>query len=124
MTKLSAKWIWYANDFELWAYHKMTKKRRQRCDLIYPAWVMDRPEYQVVFFVEYEVPEDTSFKIYHNGEITVSLNNNPWFVENKEDEIPLKKGTGTIRVYCMAETGLPCIFIDSEYVKTNESWKA
>lgn len=123
MCNLSAKWIWYANDFELLAYHNMTKKRRQRKDLIYPAWIMDRPEYQVVFLGHYNVPKKTSFKIYHNGRITVNINDKPWFVENPTGNITLEKGSGTIRVYCMAETGLPCIFIDSEFVKTDESWQ-
>lgn len=124
MTNLSAKWIWYANDFELLAYHKMIKKRRQRQDLIYPTWIMDRPEYQVTFLGHYNVPEKTSFKIYHNGQITVNVNDKPWFVENPDGIIELEPGQGTIRIYCMAETGLPCVFIDSKYVKTNESWQA
>lgn len=124
MCNLSAKWIWYANDFELLAYHNMIKKRRQRKDLLYPTWIMDRPEYQVIFFGTYDVPEKTTFKIYHNGKITVNVNGNPWYVENPDSNITLEKGKGTIRIYCMAETGMPCIFIDSKYVKTNESWIA
>jgi len=124
MTDLSAKWIWYANDFELMAYHKMTKKRRQRNDLIYPTWIMDRPEYQVVFLGYYDVPENTSFKIYHSGTITVNVNDKPWYVENPDGDIKLEKGKGTIRIYCMSETDLPCVFIDSKYVKTNEKWQA
>jgi hypothetical protein len=92
MTNLSAKWIWYANDFELLAYHKMIKKRRQRQDLIYPTWIMDRPEYQVTFLGQYNVPEKTSFKIYHNGQITVNVNDKPWFVENPDGIIELEPG--------------------------------
>ena len=122
MCEKSANWIWYANDFELFAYHNMIKKRRQRKDLLYPTWMMDRPEYQVVFLGQYNVPEKTSFKIYHNGIITVNVNDKPWYVENPNGEITLEAGCGTIRVYCMAEVGLPCIFIDSKYVKTDETW--
>lgn len=120
----SAKWIWYRNDFELWTYHNLSKRRRQRKDVVYPTWSMDRPEYQVVFLGNYSVPEDTEFKVYHSGVITVCVDGNPWFEDNPDGFIPLKKGEGTIRIYCMTELGVPSIFIDSKYVKTDQTWQA
>lgn len=117
-----AKWIWYANDFEIFTYHKMTKRRRQRNDIIYPCWAMDRPEYQVVFFAEYDAEKDTSFKVESKGELVVNIDGNPWNAENNKEEIPLKKGKGYIRIYCFDENAFPTIFIDSEFIKTDESW--
>ena len=54
-----AKWIWYKNDFEIYTFHKLSKRRYERNNLIYPCWAMDRPEYQVLFYSEYDIPEDT-----------------------------------------------------------------
>ncbi len=117
-----AKWIWYENDFEVFTYHKMSKRRYQRKDIIYPCWAMDRPEYQVVFFYEYDVPKDTSFKITSKNSLVVNIDGNPWNAENNKEEIFLKKGKGYIRIYCFEEESFPTIFIDSEYIKTDESW--
>lgn len=117
-----AKWIWYANDFELLAYHKMTKRRRERKNTIYPTWIMDRPEYQVVFFSEYDIPEEQIIKIYHTGLITVNVNGKCWNEEYNDGYITLPKGKGSIRIYCLSENDMPTIFIDSKYLKTNEKW--
>lgn len=117
-----AKWIWYANDFEIYTYHKMAKRRRQRNDIIYPSWAMDRPEYQTAFLYEYETEKDSTFKVISDCELVVNINGAPWNEKNNKDEIFLKKGKGFIRIYCFAESGFPTIFIDSEFIKTDETW--
>lgn len=117
-----AKWIWYENDFEIYTYHKLSKRRYQRNDVIYPFWAMDRPEYQVVFYTEYDVPKDTSFRIYSRSNLVVNIDGNPWNVENNKGDIALNKGKGYIRIYAFAEEAFPTIFIDSEFIKTNENW--
>lgn len=117
-----AKWIWYKNDFEIYTFHKLSKRRYERNNLIYPCWAMDRPEYQVLFYSEYDVPEDTSFKVISNGRLVVNINESPWNVAESKGEIKLKKGKGIIRIYCFDENEFPSIFIDSPYIKTDENW--
>ena len=119
---MTAKWIWRGSDFELYLYHLMTKKRRERDCIIYPVWTMDRPEYMAMFFATYEAEKDSEFCVEHTGEIAVNVNAVGWHSRPKDGKYFLPKGKGEIRIYCLEEKTFPTIFIDSEYVKTGEGW--
>ena len=120
---MTAKWIWRGSDFELYFYHLMIKKRRERESVIYPVWNMDRPEYLTMFTTEYEAEKDSEFRVEHTGEIAVNVNESSWFSVPKDGKYFLPAGKGLIRVYCLEEKTFPTIFIDSEYVKTGEGWQ-
>ena len=83
---------------------------------------MDRPEYQVIFYSDYDIPEEQVIKIYHTGIVTINVNGKAWNEPYNNGYITLPKGKGSIRVYCLAESDMPTIFIDSKYLKTNETW--
>ena len=119
---MTAKWIWRASDFELYFYHLMTKKRRERDCIIYPVWTMDRPEYMSVFCAEYEAEKDSEFCVEHTGEIAVNINAAGWHSRPKDGKYFLPAGKGVVRIHCLEEKTFPTIFIDSEYLKTGANW--
>ena len=119
---MAAKWIWRGSEFELYLYHLMTKKRRERDCIIYPVWSMDRPEYMGMFFANYEAEKDSEFCVEHTGEIAVNVNAAGWHSRPKNGKYFLPAGKGEVRIYCLEEKTFPTIFIDSEYLKTDEKW--
>lgn len=120
---MSAKWIWRGSDFELYFYHLMTKKRRERESVVYPVWAMDRPAYLAVFKTEYTADKDSEFCVFHTGKIAVRIGENPWFSESHKGKFFLPAGKGEVVIQCMEEQSFPTIFIDSDYLKTDGKWQ-
>ena len=116
-------WIWRSNDFELYFYHLMTKRRKQRETTTYPFWSMDRPDYNAMFTVDYSADKDSFFSVMHSGEIIVRINDNQVFSEAIDGKYFLPAGKGTITISCFEEKTFPMIFVDSEYLTTGNHWK-
>ena len=118
---MSAKWIWYRGDFEI--YHGMLQNfSREERGFGWPAyWKMDDWHKNVKFSKEYDIEKDTDFQVIGRGTgyVTVDAKKHPL-----ETTISLKAGHHRIEVFLGNMTGLPCIFIDADGIRTDESWLA
>ena len=116
---MSAKWIWYSGDFEL--YHSMLlHTRRKEYEHAYPVmWHLSRPEFTACFTKSVDMPEETRAAVlaHGNGYITVKGRKYPL---NTEVPFPAGQYDVTAEVFCL-ET-FPSLYIDSPSLKTDESW--
>jgi len=116
-----AKWIWYNGDYEIY-HHMLLSCRREERGHAYPcAWNFARPEVNVRFFKEYYVPEDTTIRIVTNSDGMVCTN---YKLSPVNTDLPVKAGRHTIEVKLFDLNAFPSFYIDSEYLKTDETWVA
>lgn len=116
-----AKWIWYYGDFEI--YHSMLlHSRRNDYEAEYPPfWHLPQPYARVNFGTGFNCDKETLIKVISTGTGSVVIDNRRYPL-NKD--ITVNTGEHRIFVQVMSLTGLPCIYIDSPYLKTDETWYA
>ena len=118
----NAKWIWSYGDFEL--YHNMLLSNR-RCDkdfLNYPCmWKVSRPEYNVRFYKRMKAEKDTVVRVVtHSSGIVFFRGLDGGFPVNEDIHVPAGEYRVVIKLQDLES--FPAMFIDGEYLKTDESW--
>ncbi len=115
-----AKWIWKYGEYEIY-HHKLAMCRRQDkgCDCPEVIWRIAPNEVSVRFYKKLYARTDTVLTVVTHSRGMAFFNDERYPV-NQELHIP----AGTYDVYVMLYDleGLPSCFIDSEYLKTDESW--
>ena len=114
-----AKWIWLNGDFEL--YHSVqlhTRREEYSCDCP-PFWRLSPPSPNACFTTTYHADEADTFRAVspHRGYIAIDDVRYPF---NKDITIPA--GDHTVSVMMIAGEGFPCLYINSRYLVTDESW--
>ena len=118
---MSAKWIWYSGDFEI--FHSMQlHMRRTEYDYVYPSmWHVSRPEFAVTFCKEVDFPEPVKLTAYAKGEgYAEQFMGRRIGALNRELTLPAGKYPLSIKV--QNPDTFPAIFIDHESLQTNDSW--
>ena len=116
-----AKWIWYSGDFEIY-HHMLLSLRREEKGHHYPcAWHISRPEVSVRFHRHFTAEKDTVIRIVTHSEGMVEGLDKTYPVNT---DIPVSAGDHFIVVRLYNIEAFPSFFIDSEYLKTDESWFA
>lgn len=120
----NAKWIWYRGDFEI--YHNMMLHNRHKdYGFDYPSkWHVCRPECTVKFRKTFDADSQTVFTVVTNSHGMVEIGGDKHLRAKPNTQITLEKGHYSIFVHVYDYEGFPSIFIDSEYLKTDESWLA
>lgn len=114
-------WLWYPGDFEIHQGMLQNFTREER-GFDWPAyWYMDDCHRNVSFKKTYELTAPTTFKVHAKGQgyVLVNEHKSPF-----ETEITLQPGTTTIEVFVGHPSGLPCVYIDSDVIKTTADWQA
>ena len=116
-----AKWIWYHGDFEL--YHSMLlHARREEFGCEYPTfWKLSPPYPNVRFFKSYHADEDDVVRFVTRAKAYVMVDNDRLPVNT---DLKIGAGDHNIMVVTLATKGLPSLYVDSKYLKTDESWIA
>ncbi len=114
-----AQWIWYNGDFEL--YHSMKlHSRREEFGVEYPCfWSLSAPYPTASFAKAYHADEADTLRLVtpHKAYITID---NVRYAANTDIFVPA--GDHIARVVILAQEGFPCIYINSKYLVTDESW--
>ena len=114
-----AKWIWYSGDFEIY-HHMLLSCRRQELGCDYPCmWRTARPEVNAAFVKEFDIPEDSTMFVHSHSKGYVHYCG----LHPVNTEIPLKAGHCKISIELYDLEAFPSLFIDSQYVKTDETWQ-
>ncbi len=114
-----AKWIWYPGDYEVCHTRKL-HLRREEYGVDYPSWwYFSNPYSMVDFKKEFETDKDGSFKVLVHGVAMVIFDGHYY---PSSTEISFKAGKHTLRVNVGTEGALPCIFINSPFLVTDESF--
>lgn len=116
-----AKWIWYPGDYEIY-HHLMLSCRRQEFGCDYPcSWRVCSPEKTVSFVRDVRAEKDFCFTVHTHSKGRVVTKFGA-FPVNKEISLPA--GEYRIEVCLYDIEAFPSLFIDSEYLITDENWTA
>lgn len=120
---MSAKWIWYPGDFEL--YHSMLlHSRRTEYDHDYPAmWHVSRPEYMCRFLRVLDLKEPVTAFVRARGKGFVRIGEKG-FLGGLNQEITFPNGHYEVEVAVLNIETFPAIFCDVPEVATGEGWMA
>ena len=115
-----AKWIWYPGDYEL--HHNLQlHSRREMYECQIPVdWHLSSPYAICDFHKTITAPEDFSMKVITNSTGYGRLGGT-YFPLNQEVTVPA--GTHAIRIIMIDYKAFPSFYVDSKYVKSDESWK-
>ena len=119
-----AKWIWGYGEFELY-HNMMLNNRRIDYGLDFPSkWHVSRTEANACFYTEFEALTDTVIKVvsYSKGKVCFSQGS-IWDNKPLNKDLQIKKGKYKVFINLFNHIEFPSVFIDSEYLKTDESWK-
>lgn len=114
-------WIWYPGDFEI--YHGMLQNfQREERGYGWPAyWKMDDWRKNMRFFRTYDLEKETSFMVTGHGQGHVKVNEVKYPFGT---EIKCGPGACQVEVFIGDMTGLPCIYVEGEYIYSDSSWMA
>lgn len=116
-----AKWIWYGGDFEIY-HHMLLSCRRQEYGCDYPCmWHLSVPEVSVRFQRDMIAETDTVIHVHTHSKGMVRAGGKKHPVNC---DIELKKGAHTIEIELYDLNTFPSMYINSEYLITDESWYA
>ena len=126
-----AYWIWHPGEYEFMLGLNLHAQRFERGGQQTPIWKMEPMFPDAKFYKKVSVPEKTKFTIYAQGEVNVSIRDEhaepytTWgsFYQDFRNGVVLEPGEYTLFISVCNPNGLPCIYIDSEYVKTGPDWE-
>ncbi len=120
MADNKACWIWCRGDYELFQNLLLSEKRCQK-EVDYPVfWAPSTVYPAVVFRKKVTLTKPTKLTVHCNGTGFLALG----FINyalNREIELP--EGEHTIIVRAINIKGLPAIYINSDELKTDETWE-
>jgi len=120
-TPYASTWIWYPGDYEIWLSNKMQVRRTEREAVFPPLWRYYSPYPLVTFQTEVDIPEADDVKIYSEGAFQLLVDGVQIYGQPKSITVPKGKHKISFKVY--NQEVLPAIFIDGNYVKSNETWQ-
>lgn len=116
-----AKWIWYPAEYETY-HHKLLSCRRQEYGCDYPCqWYIANTELSVRFFKTFTAEKDTYIRIITHSKGMVRTRNG---LKPVNEDIFIEKGEQQICVDLYDMNGFCALYLDSEYVVSDESWTA
>ena len=116
-----AKWIWYPGDYEL--YHSIKlHARREEFGCEYPTfWALATPYPNVRFFKSYHADEADTVRFVTRAKGYVIVDDKRLPVN---EDVVLPAGDHNVMAVLLATQGLPSLYVDSKYLKTDQSWIA
>ncbi len=116
-----AKWIWQFGEYEIY-HHKIMMCRRQEMGCEYPevVWRIPTNEVSARFKTKMHARTDTTLRFVTHSKGMIYFGDQKYPV-NKDLFFPAGEYEVTVMLYNL-ET-FPSFYIDSEYLKSDESWQ-
>ncbi len=116
-----ADWIWYPGDFEIHQGMLQNCVREER-GMRWPAyWYMDDCLRNVRLFREYDLTEETAFRVKICGIGYVRVNDEK---HRCNEAIVCGPGKTLIEIFVANPEGLPCAYADGPVIRTGPDWSA
>ncbi len=115
-----AKWIWQFGEYEIY-HHKIMMCRRQEMGCDYPEviWRIPTNEVSARFATKMHALTDTTLRFVTHSKGMVYFGDQKYPV-NKD--LFFTAGDYEVTVMLYDIQSFPCFFVDSEYLKSDESW--
>lgn len=113
---MSAYWMWYPGDFEIYHTMQLHMRRDERCHTVPAFWKMSSPEVNVTFST---TAEKGWFIAYANGDGYAAIDGKRLPL-NKKHVIP--EGKHTVTVTTAKPGGLPAVYVESDVCPSGEGW--
>ena len=116
-----ARWIWYNGDFELYHSIKLHNRREEFDCPVPPMWTLSAPYPNANFGKAFHADGQDTFRVLtpHKGYVIVDGRRYP-----VNTDISVDAGDHAISVVVLAESGFPCIYVNSRYLVTDDTWVA
>lgn len=115
-----SKWIWFYGDYELYHSFQLHTRREEKGAAHPPLWRLDDCHHAVVFRKEVEVAEDTVILPLARGAGRLEVAGRAYPIGRP---VTVPKGRHLLQADVMNPHGLPCLYIDSDVIPTDESWE-
>lgn len=117
----NARWIWYPGEFEI--YHSiLVHSRREEYGIDYPCmWSLPNIFPRIDFKNVFSCDKNTTVLVKSTAIGRVIIDDIPYPLDK---DISVNAGKHKISVEVIKTDGLPAIFIDCEFLKTDNSWLA
>lgn len=115
-----AKWIWVMGDFELYHSIKLHARREEFGIDLPHFWDLSTPYPNVSFSKTFTADKPSKFNVKAKGTGYLTLDG----VRHRlNEDVSFDAGQHTVNVFVLSDTScFPCIFIDSEFLKTDNTW--
>jgi hypothetical protein len=117
-----AQWIWYPGDFEVWLHTKVGGRRQERGQPYPPFWRVDSPYGLVRFYKDYETAAPETARIIADGSYQVRIDGGIIY-DFDPQHLTLPAGKHNLEFLVENYRTFPSLFLESETVKTGESWR-
>lgn len=115
-----AKWIWVMGDYELYHSIKLHSRREEFGIDLPHFWDLSTPYPNVSFTKAFISEIESTFIVKAHGTGYLTLDGKR---HRLNEEVKFSPGSHVVQVFILgAPCSLPCIFIDSEFLKTDETW--
>lgn len=115
----AAKYIWYPGEYEIYHTIIVHSSRRDRGIFTPSSWKLPYLESRCQFVKRFSSPEPSSFTVVTKNRAEVTLDG-VRYDPNTEIRLPAGDHEIFVRLFDIAD--MCTLFIDSPYIKTDESW--
>ncbi len=116
---MNAKWIWYEGEFEVFHNQAVHARREQYGTVCPPVWHVPSLYASVEFNKTFTAEKAFAFTCVAHGEGQVLIDRD---ILPLDAPVSVAPGEHSLKVRVQNYSGLPCLFIDSEGLVTDESW--
>jgi len=120
LPEISATWIYYPGDYEIWLGNEMQNRRTERGAFFPPFWKMDSHYVLVEFSKKLDLKEAEEVEIYAEGRYNVKLDGKLQTGNPSKITIPAGKHSLHIKVHNQAH--VPAIFVKGKTVFSDNTW--
>ncbi len=119
---LSATWIWYPGDFEIWLGNAFNNRRTERGAIFPPFWKQDSHWVTVEFSKAFHLKKAECIRIAAEGNFNLMLDGKLQFGQLDVFQIPAGDHKLNIKVHNQLTP--PSLFIESPSLVSDSSWLA
>lgn len=121
LTSMAQTWIWYPGDMDLWTGNRVNNLRTENGGMWPAFWRADSHWQNVEFSKTFNIDKDEEIEIATEGKFSVKIDK--WFVFGMPSKVTIPKGKHTVRITVSNLLSPPCLWVNGNTVKTDDTWK-
>jgi len=118
---LSASWICYPDDFELWLHKEVSIRRDERLTVIPPFFRMDTHYTSVKFRKWVQLQKEEQVTLFADGVYNIAINDR--YLYGNPISFALPAGKHLVIVSVVSDQAVPAIFAEGAGFNSDETWE-